>query len=648
MCDDCRMTASEKIRRLPWYCEMLTARHVRSVIGFSGLDWTKICANLKKEYKDRDIAQQISSRTYLEVFKSKPRTENAEVLQFCRDYSEISKELLEKGKLDKYTQLRWFLQGLPSSIQSKLINHYDIDLDGDALPDFAEILKKAYSLIETRKRMAELGTTDIKNDRISDLVDWHAKNDQLEHPFSGPSKLSNSAFQVPVVSAPPLISTSFSQNEKKIDHLTDMFQSLALSVRTLQGNSAAPPILSQPRAQPANTSSESRMRTNYRGEDAGKTRPEGATKCMYCWETDHYLKRHCQVFQDDLNSSRIHLGDEGKVCLGPYKPGVRPVYMRREKPGRESVADAEKLRYPSLPPANVQTLRIGELEPDPYSSDEEYISLDAPIDGIEVLAARTNQSSSTKEPSKEPVKRILRRRIEKEKEYAAPKNVCFGEWESVRESSAPASAIPASSVAPETAMPDADNASTTRKSVEKRKHPRVVNVLKESVGATTITKRILDLGVSLTVGELLASAPAVEKQLTKAISEDEAVQFRVNTLGSAEVLEAPTSYSWYSMGSPKAKVRLEDGSKVTALLDTGAEINVMTKELMEDANLAMRRGPKLELVSHTGHSRPFLGLCEDVEVAIGGLKTRHPIFVVEAGDHDLVLGQPFLNSMKFN
>ncbi len=61
--------------------------------------------------------------------------------------------------------------------------------------------------------------------------------------------------------------------------------------------------------------------------------------------------------------------------------------------------------------------------------------------------------------------------------------------------------------------------------------------------ATTITKRILDLGVSLTVCELLASAPAIKKQLTKAISEDEAVQFHVNTLGSAQVLEAPTPYS---------------------------------------------------------------------------------------------------------
>ncbi len=185
-----------------------------------------------------------------------------------------------------------------------------------------------------------------------------------------------------------------------------------------------------------------------------------------------FLKRHFQVFQDDLNSNRIHLGDEGKVCLGPYKPGVRPVYMRREKPGRKSVADAEKLRYPSLPPASVPTLRIGKLEPDPCSSNEEveYVSLDALIDGIGVLAARTNQSQPAKEPAKELVKRILRRRIEKEKKYAAYKNVQFREWEPVRENPVPSSPIATPSASPETTMLDADTA-TAKQSVERRKHP---------------------------------------------------------------------------------------------------------------------------------------------------------------------------------
>ena len=81
--------------------------------------------------------------------------------------------------------------------------------------------------------------------------------------------------------------------------------------------------------------------------------PKGATKYIYCWETDHYLKRYYQVFQNDLNLNWIHLRGEGKVYLGAYKTGVRPIYIRREKPGCESVANAKKLRYPSLPPTNV-------------------------------------------------------------------------------------------------------------------------------------------------------------------------------------------------------------------------------------------------------------------------------------------------------
>lgn len=87
--------------------------------------------------------------------------------------------------------------------------------------------------------------------------------------------------------------------------------------------------------------------------------------------------------------------------------------MRREEPGRESVADVEKLRYPSLPLANVQTLRIGKTNPDPCPSKEEieYISLDEPIEAG-VLAACANRSKPTERPSKKPAKQLLRRRIE--------------------------------------------------------------------------------------------------------------------------------------------------------------------------------------------------------------------------------------------
>lgn len=74
----------------------------------------------------------------------------------------------------------------------------------------------------------------------------------------------------------------------------------------------------------------------------------------------------------------------------------------------------------------------------------------------------------------------------------------------------------------------------------------------------------------------------------------------------------------------------------------------MTKEVIKDAGLAIRPSLKLELVSHTGHSRSFFGLCEDVEITIRGLKIRHPIFIVEQKNHNLVFSQLFLNLVKFS
>lgn len=239
MCEDYRISLAEKIRRSPLYCEMFTARHVKSVIGFSGSDWAKISKELKKEYKDQDLAQQVSSRAYLEAFKDKPRAENSEVLQFCRQFSEISRDLVGKGKLDTYTQVQWFLQGLPSPIQSELFNRYNLDLDGEKAFDFEDILKKAYTFIESRRQIVDLATTNIKNDGMSDLVDKSAKKSHLKQPFSGPSALSDSVFQVPVIPSAPVVTTTPSQNDKKIEDLTDMMRTLALSIRTLQASAGA-------------------------------------------------------------------------------------------------------------------------------------------------------------------------------------------------------------------------------------------------------------------------------------------------------------------------------------------------------------------------------------------------------------------------
>lgn len=102
------------------------------------------------------------------------------------------------------------------------------------------------------------------------------------------------------------------------------------------------------------------------------------------------------------------------------------------------------------------------------------------------------------------------------------------------------------------------------------------------------------------------------------------------------------------MGSLKTIVRLENGSKVTAFLDTSVKINVMTRERIEDMGWAMQYSLKLELISYIGHNHSFLGFCEDIEVFLRVFKTRYSIFILKIGDHNLMLEQLFLNSVKFS
>lgn len=74
------------------------------------------------------------------------------------------------------------------------------------------------------------------------------------------------------------------------------------------------------------------------------------------------------------------------------------------------------------------------------------------------------------------------------------------------------------------------NTAIIKNNIKKKRHIQVVNVLKKSIRVTTIIKQILNFEISFIIGKLLAYALVVENQLGKAISEDEALQFCVNTV----------------------------------------------------------------------------------------------------------------------
>ena len=98
----------------------------------------------------------------------------------------------------------------------------------------------------------------------------------------------------------------------------------------------------------------------------------------------------------------------------------------------------------------------------------------------------------------------------------------------------------------------------------------------------------------------------------------------------------------YAAATPKARVKIGNVT-VDAMLDSGAEVNVMTRSLADMAGLTVRTNLMLALKSVSGDTKRFDGACEDVEVSIGGINNVQTIMVIEDIDHKLILGCPFFH-----
>jgi hypothetical protein len=101
---------------------------------------------------------------------------------------------------------------------------------------------------------------------------------------------------------------------------------------------------------------------------------------------------------------------------------------------------------------------------------------------------------------------------------------------------------------------------------------------------------------------------------------------------------------------PRMTVIFEDLLKLRGLIDTGAEINVMTKKIYASLpGLVMIENPEIAMVSYSNYYIPFLGVCEDVKVTVEDIEYNVCIFVVDLqANHALVLGAPFINQSKLN
>jgi hypothetical protein len=83
-------------------------------------------------------------------------------------------------------------------------------------------------------------------------------------------------------------------------------------------------------------------------------------------------------------------------------------------------------------------------------------------------------------------------------------------------------------------------------------------------------------------------------------------------------------------------------------MNSKKKINVMIKKLMNKTKIIMRFKSRLRLIFYIEHDMNFDEMCDDVELNIEELKTRHHIFVIVHADHQFVFNQFFLIDLNAN
>ena len=121
--------------------------------------------------------------------------------------------------------------------------------------------------------------------------------------------------------------------------------------------------------------------------------------------------------------------------------------------------------------------------------------------------------------------------------------------------------------------------------------------------------------VTIKLQDLLACSPTFANLLFKGVPK-EGISMPSAKVGSIGLRQRHRNQEkMYAAKTPKLLVKI-DGTSAKAMLDTGAEVNVITRSAAEELGLPIRTDLLLALKAVSGDTRVFDGACEDVEIVL--------------------------------
>lgn len=199
---------------------------IETIKEWKNQDWNGLKKILKNEYKKTDTAQQYNYRSFLEAYKKQQQDNNKDIRNYIWRFATISAKLYEDGKLDNYTWILWFVQGLFSYMHAEFFFCGGISMDNLAHIKFENIICKSLNPVQNRRKMKKIMTDFTKETNISTLVKKCEKN------FTLADNITETLFQPSIVVPKDLHEWRKSNKKEMIDEITKMMKAIFLSLRT--------------------------------------------------------------------------------------------------------------------------------------------------------------------------------------------------------------------------------------------------------------------------------------------------------------------------------------------------------------------------------------------------------------------------------
>jgi hypothetical protein len=184
---------------------------------------------------------------------------------------------------------------------------------------------------------------------------------------------------------------------------------------------------------------------------------------------------------------------------------------------------------------------------------------------------------------------------------------------------------------------------------EKKQKPRTLkkkylDVIKKSTDPETVFDKVMKQPVTIKLQDLLACSPTFVKLLFKEVSipkeEISMSSAKVSSIGLCQ--KHRNQERTYAAKTSKLSVKV-DRMTTWAMLDTGAEVNVIICSAAEELGLPIHTDLLLALKAVSGDTWVFDRVCEDVEIDIRDVINYQTLFVLNNSKHTLILDALFFH-----